>query len=67
MTHRDKHTAISEDLLQTLVRDSIDARQRAYAPYSKFLVGAAILGANGKVRAMISLPLHCTALYCLPQ
>lgn len=40
---------IPSDLLNTLIEHSIEARQRAYAPYSKFLVGAAILGANGKV------------------
>ncbi len=32
-----------------LVQAAIDVRQRAYARYSQFLVGAAILAANGKI------------------
>ncbi|MCL1995819.1 MAG: cytidine deaminase [Defluviitaleaceae bacterium] len=32
-----------------LVRKSIEARSLAYAPYSNFLVGAALLGADGQV------------------
>jgi len=32
-----------------LVRCAIDARQRAYAPYSHYLVGAAVLTADDKV------------------
>jgi len=34
---------------QQLIEESIKARELAYAPYSNFLVGAAILGGNGKV------------------
>ncbi|MEM7538819.1 MAG: cytidine deaminase [Chloroflexota bacterium] len=33
----------------TLVQQAIDARQRAYAPYSNYLVGAAVLVADGTV------------------
>ena len=36
---------ISEKLLQT----AADARLKAYAPYSNFKVGAALLGRNGEV------------------
>jgi len=32
-----------------LVRQAIQARNNAYAPYSKFSVGAAVLGTDGKI------------------
>lgn len=32
-----------------LVEAAVEARRRAYAPYSKFLVGAALLGRSGNV------------------
>jgi cytidine deaminase len=32
-----------------LVAEAREARKRAYAPYSKYLVGAALLGADGRV------------------
>ena len=38
-----------QPLLEALIPDALAARGRAYAPYSHFLVGAALLGANGKV------------------
>ncbi len=34
---------------QTLCKHAIEAMQRAYAPYSGYLVGAALLGVSGKV------------------
>jgi cytidine deaminase len=34
---------------QYLIRKAQEARQRAYAPYSNYQVGAALLGANGVV------------------
>lgn len=34
---------------QELVEACYEAQKMAYAPYSKFLVGCAILGGNGKV------------------
>ena len=34
---------------QELVQAAINARKNAYAPYSKFSVGAAALGADGKI------------------
>lgn len=35
--------------LESLIGDALSARNRAYAPYSKFLVGAALLGRSGHV------------------
>ncbi len=32
-----------------LIKMAVDARKRAYAPYSKFLVGAALLTSKGKI------------------
>ncbi|MBP2831003.1 cytidine deaminase [Aquimarina sp. U1-2] len=37
------------DDIQELMRQSMDARDKAYAPYSEFMVGAALLLENGKV------------------
>lgn len=34
---------------QQLVKEAIQAREKAYAPYSKFKVGAALLTKNGKI------------------
>ena len=34
---------------QELLNAALSARERAYAPYSKFLVGAAVLAKNGKI------------------
>lgn len=34
---------------QKLLQVALSARERAYAPYSKFLVGAAVLAASGKI------------------
>ncbi|MEM6655887.1 MAG: cytidine deaminase [Planctomycetota bacterium] len=40
---------VSEQQWQTLVEQAIAARANAYAPYSKFHVGAALLAADGRV------------------
>ena len=35
--------------IQNLIRIAADARKSAYAPYSQFTVGAALLGADAKI------------------
>lgn len=35
--------------IQNLIKKAIEAKEYAYAPYSDFRVGAALLAANGKV------------------
>src|ERR1700677_3306031 len=35
--------------IQSLIREACEARDRAYAPYSSFRVGAAVLTRNGRV------------------
>ncbi len=44
-------TTLSDDQQQALLRAARDARRNAYAPYSKFEVGAAVLDAQGRVHA----------------
>jgi cytidine deaminase len=40
---------LNEVTAQDLVRQAIEVRRRAYVPYSKFPVGAALLTASGKI------------------
>jgi len=42
---------LDEAMLQALLRAAHAARARAYAPYSKFQVGAAVLDEQGRVHA----------------
>jgi cytidine deaminase len=44
-----KEHTISNEIKEHLIKVAQDMMQRAYAPYSKFLVGAAILGADDVV------------------
>jgi cytidine deaminase len=39
---------VKREVRDELIRQAIEIRQRAYAPYSKFLVGAAVRTASGK-------------------
>jgi cytidine deaminase len=39
---------VKRDIRDELIRQAIEIRQRAYAPYSKFLVGAAVRTTSGK-------------------
>jgi len=44
-------TALSEQQVTDLVAAANEARLHAYAPYSRFSVGAAVLGTNGEIYA----------------
>jgi cytidine deaminase len=43
--------AVDDHLMHALVQAARAARERAYAPYSKFLVGAALLDDHGRLHA----------------
>ena len=40
---------LTDNLRKELIRAALDARLRAYAPYSKYPVGAALLTASGQI------------------
>jgi cytidine deaminase len=40
---------LKEEIAQDLVRQAIEARRRAYVPYSSFPVGASLLTRSGKI------------------
>lgn len=40
---------MDEQMIRTLIREATSARRQAYAPYSHFCVGAALLTAAGKI------------------
>ncbi|MEP7289026.1 MAG: cytidine deaminase [Chloroflexota bacterium] len=40
---------VTDEIRRTLIAAARRARQYAYAPYSQYLVGAALLGANGEI------------------
>lgn len=44
-----ERTKLDNQTRQKLVEAGMNARKRAYAPYSKYFVGAAILAASGKI------------------
>jgi cytidine deaminase len=43
------HASITTGVLEQLVAAACEARRRAYAPYSRFTVGAAILADDGQI------------------
>ena len=49
MAEQAAETGVTADQWQTLVDRAVAARVRAYAPYSKFHVGAALLTKDGRV------------------
>jgi len=40
---------ITDEMRETLIQTAIEARRWAYAPYSNYLVGAALLTASGRI------------------
>ena len=42
-------TTLTDDLRTTLIQSAIEARKWAYAPYSNYQVGAALLTVSGKI------------------
>lgn len=47
--NRERGIAMDEKKISELVRRALETREMAYAPYSKFKVGAAVLADNGEV------------------
>ena len=43
------HRDLGEEKIQELIQACVKAKSQAYAPYSKFKVGAALLTKEGKV------------------
>ncbi|QPI67113.1 cytidine deaminase [Exiguobacterium sp. PBE] len=43
----EEHPMISQERVQELVHKAIEARKRAYTPYSKFKVGAVVIDTSG--------------------
>ncbi|OCT73459.1 cytidine deaminase [Xenopus laevis] len=54
--------ALEPELVQRLVAQSHEAKQRAHCPYSKFRVGAALLTMDGKVILGCNVENACYAL-----
>ena len=40
---------LEKDMEKRLVREALEARKRAYAPYSHYFVGAALLAGSGRI------------------
>jgi len=48
-TEKTRRRALSAKRRERLICAAVAARENAYAPYSKYKVGAALLGENGKI------------------
>jgi cytidine deaminase len=46
---------LTDNLRKQLIRTAIEVRQRAYAPYSKYRVGAALLTQDGQVFSGVNI------------
>lgn len=51
----DSDGGICPEVLTSLVARAVEVRRKAYAPYSKFLVGAAILDEQGQVHVGVNV------------
>lgn len=52
-------------LLKQLIQKCFEAKEKAYSPYSKFRVGAAILTENGEfITGITDIILNCTIVQC---
>ena len=49
MENNEMNTLIETSLVESLASSSLSAREAAYAPYSGFRVGAALLAESGKI------------------
>ena len=49
MSEKRKLIVLTDEMRNTLIQKAIQVRQRAYAPYSNYPVGAALLTASGRV------------------
>jgi cytidine deaminase len=44
-----KKNVLTDEMRETLIQTALDARKWAYAPYSGYLVGAAVLTVSGRI------------------
>jgi cytidine deaminase len=58
---------VTPDLRDRLYAASVDARARAYAPYSRFLVGAAILTEEGTIVPGSNVEISSYSLTCCAE